>query len=73
MTKNHYDEALEFYDDFQDNIMKTLENDMKEMKNALNVELARSVRKLEFKLKGGYIHSLADTIKTFNLEGFVEK
>lgn len=46
LTKEHQAKAIEFYREFQQNFVHNLELDLKEIQNALNVELGRTIRKL---------------------------
>lgn len=71
LTKEHLAKATEFYNIFQDDFIQNLKADLAEIQMALNVELSRSIRKLETKLRGSYAKSLSHSISTFYLEPFV--
>ena len=73
LTKQHFSKALQFYKDFEEEFLKTLSFDLKEIQKALNTELGRTIKKLGSKLGGSYAKQLGESLVSFYLEPFVVK
>lgn len=71
-TKNHQSKALQDFDDFSRRFLKTLEEDLKEIKNSLNSDLSRVIKKLDKKMKGEYNDSLSDFFTDFHMENEIK-